>query len=763
MIFVMAAALACYPQDYTNSQLDSMGRVAIAMPDDTAKLSLFEELAYNHHNVDSTMKYAILEYELADKLGDNHAKAMSLGYQSWCYNYMGEYSKSISYGFRSLGLVDPVGNEDYVASCWLLLAYNYYGLGDFDRADDLCRRALQIFDQTGNQLRVSETLRTLCLFCIEYNFYDMGQYYLERAYAIDHGVYLSSEVEDLLHYGYTDYLRYTSGKHPDKIPLLHSAIAKLREAENLAMQIEYEDGYVGILEKLSMSYLALAESEINDPELRNVYADSSLSVCHRGMQFATKLGYESFLLSLQMLETQALIVKREQRITKFSIKDITDRFFARKEHMLSLGDRYYALMLQYYKMLGDYKTAMQYIDKLRQFSYDRYNFDLGTKIYKIHAQENYDRYLYEYENRNQERDRDFEIDRERRDYYNMWLLVIVLFLVFLIMLTYIDKTHQHQITRKLVRQNNAIDIQNLELKHYGMEFEKLKEKYNTERHELEVKKAEFLEANRYITVSLNNARKIQNMLLPSRAMMNQLFGDCLIYWKPLQTVSGDFYWANRIRQYRIAVAADCTGHGVPGAFMSMLGISTLNDIVSSKGIGGNNLTAAMVLEKMRSKIIQSLRQNSEGHEQYDCMDMSVLILHDNSHTMQYAGANRPILIAGASGVAEIAPDEMPAGYDLLCNAPFTNHILEYRPGDVVYMYSDGITDQFGGKNGKMKFGSKRLKALIEDIHTLDFSEQLLRLQMATDEWTTCRFDSDCLVEIYRPQLDDQLLLGIKLS
>jgi serine phosphatase RsbU (regulator of sigma subunit) len=249
-----------------------------------------------------------------------------------------------------------------------------------------------------------------------------------------------------------------------------------------------------------------------------------------------------------------------------------------------------------------------------------------------------------------------------------------------------------------------------------------------------------------ITDSINYAKRIQQAVLPSGQLAGNILGEHFVLFKPKAIVSGDFYWATRINDILLITVADCTGHGVPGAFMSMLGVSFLNEIVRKKEV----TKASEVLDKLRESVIQALQQKGVYGEQKDGMDIAFCVLDTKTKIMQYAGANSPLYIINTKKELKVVqPDKQPvAYYDNMNN--FTNNELQLHTGDCVYLISDGFEDQFGGPNNK-KFLIKSLKELLISISDKPMSEQNAILNPIFEEWKG-QLD----------QTDDVTILGLRI-
>lgn len=252
------------------------------------------------------------------------------------------------------------------------------------------------------------------------------------------------------------------------------------------------------------------------------------------------------------------------------------------------------------------------------------------------------------------------------------------------------------------------------------------------------------EKNKDITDSINYAKRIQDALLPQREIKYRLFPDAFVLFRPKDVVSGDFYWFAEKNGKRLIAAVDCTGHGVPGAFMSMIGNTFLNEVVDHQGITSPDL----VLNELREMTVKSLKQT--GGESKDGMDLALLCFDDAAGTVEFAGANNPLWHFGSGGFSEIKPDKQPIGYAPGNSAPFTRHSMPARKGDVFYIFSDGFADQFGGPKGK-KFKYKQLREKLEELHTLPMKEQEDNLTAIFDRWKGPL-----------EQIDDVLVIGIRI-
>lgn len=258
--------------------------------------------------------------------------------------------------------------------------------------------------------------------------------------------------------------------------------------------------------------------------------------------------------------------------------------------------------------------------------------------------------------------------------------------------------------------------------------------------------------NQEIRDSINYAKNIQLALLPSSDYIDDFFPDRFVFYKPKDIVSGDFYWLNKVDNQIIVAVADCTGHGVPGAFLSMLGISFLNEIVNKNKI----LRPDLILNELRNMVITVLNKNKR--EVNDGMDISLVVINLEDKMAQYAGAFNPLFVVrnnletSTFEIISVDGDRMPIGLYIKNNEPFLNKQIQLQKNDSIYLFSDGYSDQFGGtRDNKQKFMKKRFKQVLTDIQNHDMKQQKLILENIFMNW-----------KADMPQTDDVTLIGIRI-
>jgi serine phosphatase RsbU (regulator of sigma subunit)/Tfp pilus assembly protein PilF len=254
------------------------------------------------------------------------------------------------------------------------------------------------------------------------------------------------------------------------------------------------------------------------------------------------------------------------------------------------------------------------------------------------------------------------------------------------------------------------------------------------------------EKSKEITDSINYAQRIQQAILPPPELLSQIITDNFIFYQPKDVVSGDFYQLYQLDNEIIVVTADCTGHGVPGAFMSMIGNEQLGKIIMERGI----TQPAAILDALHLGIRKALKQDRSDIETRDGMDLALYKLNYKTLELEYAGANRPLWILENGKINEIKANKQPiGGIQSESRTSFTNHSVKLRNGNILFSFTDGFIDQFGGEKGK-KYMLKKFGQFLETIGSKPMSQQHNDLIKEFNDWKG-----------NREQIDDILVIGVK--
>lgn len=294
----------------------------------------------------------------------------------------------------------------------------------------------------------------------------------------------------------------------------------------------------------------------------------------------------------------------------------------------------------------------------------------------------------------------------------------------------------------------AVDSDITQLKLYEKNVELQKAEAEKQRNLALMQKDEIEAKQNEIFGSIRYAKRIQTAMMPKIKQIQRDFSDSFVLFMPKDIVSGDFYWYHRIDNKYFIAAVDCTGHGVPGAFLSIIGSYLLNSIVIHNGV----FRPADILKHLNRKIKISLKSEGMLDQSNDGMDIAMAVIDKEKHIIEYAGALRPMYLYSNNEFVELKGDKIPITSNISgtsINSSYTNYEYPFNTGDQFYIFSDGIIDQFGGGDGK-KYLTKRFKDLLAEIKDLPMKEQKELIKKDHDEWRG-RYD----------QVDDILVIGIR--
>ena len=292
---------------------------------------------------------------------------------------------------------------------------------------------------------------------------------------------------------------------------------------------------------------------------------------------------------------------------------------------------------------------------------------------------------------------------------------------------------------ELVLSHSRIEQQNKELQERNDEIEAQSDALHNQKEVINRQKKD-------LTDSINYAKHIQTAVLPADHIMKYLFPEHFILNRPRDIVSGDFYWVGKNSDNINVVLADCTGHGVAGAFMSILGISLLNEVFNNH----SDLPTNRFMDELREHVMLALNQTGRNDDIKMGMDMSLLKINRKTGELHFTGAYHSLYIFRGDELVEIKGDRISVSVSTEHKRSFTAHKMKFEAGDTLYLTSDGYPDQFG-QHIEKKYGYPRFRQLITDIHNLPIQEQLVKMTREMDEW-----------QGNTEQVDDILVLGIRI-
>ncbi len=269
-----------------------------------------------------------------------------------------------------------------------------------------------------------------------------------------------------------------------------------------------------------------------------------------------------------------------------------------------------------------------------------------------------------------------------------------------------------------------------------------------QKEQIEIKNAELEVLFKHVTDSIKYAKRIQEAILPPDSLINKLLPNSFVFYKPKDIVSGDFYWIHEKKGKTLFSAIDCTGHGVPGAFMSIVGHNILKQVVDSSA----NLTPAYIMDRLNEGVSETLHHGQDAAHAKDGMDLAFCTIDFKTLELQYAGAYNPLYVVRNNELIQIKGDKFPIGLFLgdAKKNKFTNHTIQLEKGDMVYIFSDGYADQFGGPQGK-KFMIGHFREFITELSSKPIDEQKYLITKTLKSWSG-----------KEDQVDDILVIGLRI-
>ena len=498
-----------------------------------------------------------------------------------------------------------------------------------------------------------------------------------------------------------------------------------------------------------------------------IYSDqedyqNSLTNFNKGLQIARQLNQKDGIFTGLM--NKATVLKNLSR-NQDAINNINEALiYAREFNNLKLIRTCYGMLAENYELLGDSENTMKYFEQFA--SIDKHikseqikEIEEKSKEQVQKAQdekiqtektlsetsgqlEETQKTLLETEEISKQQQLELELkeltirENEIEIRNKRIILFSTIFILFLILLFSILLLRQFKAKKEanilLAEQNEQIRIQKTEI-------ESQRDLANQQKMD--------------ITDSIEYAKRIQNAVLPPLNFIKRNLPGHFILFKPKDIVSGDFYWMMNKDGKIIIAAADCTGHGVPGAFMSMLGTAFLNEIVTKITENKHiySLQANEILNQLRDYIIESLHQTGAENESKDGIDIALCIIDSEKHKLQFAGAHNPLYLIKNKKLEVIKGDRMPVSIHQNAHKSFKNHEIDIKENDIIYIFSDGYYDQIGGPKNR-KYMSRNFRYLLLEIHEKPMDIQKEILDKTIEEW---RGDNI--------QLDDILVIGIKLE
>ncbi len=675
-------------EEYFNKALEIKNKIG-NKKDIAVALNNLGVLYQNLNKLDKSFEYFIKAQKKYKEI--NYLQGLAEVYQNigLIYQSQGEHKKSIENLLLSIKIYKSLNNSN-LPSVYNNLGSVYEDQANYKKAIEVFNKSLKISEKNNDKKSKGMSINNIANVYIKLDNLDKALIYYKEANKI-----------------FTD-IEYAEG-----IAITYTGLGNIYS--NLGMHdkaIEFYNKSVVLNERLN-NFERLSDVYQNLGALYEFKNDTKKALYYyeKSLKLKENLGInDKIALTLQTIGS---IYKNDNNYEK-ALEYYNKSFdIAQRMNQKEIIALYYKYLSEIYYLKNNYKIAIENLFKYNSINDSIKNNEITKQITEIMTKYETDKKEQEIEKLNIKNE--LNNTKIRQQYFIIFgfggLIILVVLFLFLILRQFKQKKAANI---KLQSQNKII-----------------------------------LEQSKEITDSINYAKNLQTAILPSDDKIKSFLPNSFILYKPRDIVSGDFYWIHKKDNKIIFTAADCTGHGVPGAFMSIIGSLLLDYTIEDL----NNFNAADILSNLKVKLVKTLNPEENKRKVQDGMDMAMIVFTQNedSISVDYSGAYNPLYLIRNGILTEYKATKMPVGlYQIGIEKTFINNTIDVHKDDLLYIFSDGYADQFGGKKGK-KFKSKNLKQLLVDIHKKDMNKQKEILNNNFEKWR----DSN-------EQIDDVLLVGIKI-
>ena len=666
---------------------------------------------YNQNNYDSAVTYfkRLLQFSR-----DKHfpaREALALNRLGNTYQLKGFYDQALKNYQEALQINEQRKDSAEIARSLTNIGSVYRTFGKYEKAIQFHLKALSLYEDTGSgEGKAWTTLNIARLFKLSGS-YSKALDYLDRSYELYQQIAEAKGVETgvtlcLKEYG----LIYAKSGDLDKALKFSSQVLKRNKKNqntygvanaytNMGRIYYKKDEYSRSLEFLqkALEIKTSLDDKLEIPSLLRNIGENHMKL--RNYSLAKKY------LEQSLEQARAQQLKEEQ---KESFRDLS-LIYRKLDRPQQALDYYMA-----FSRLKDSLASQEITELEMQYEFER------------------EQEQMRFEQRQKEAEQQARLKNQRLLTYAF----IIGFVLLGLLLFVIYKSY-----RRKVKDNEVLEKKNDEIQSQRDEIEAQRDTATQQRDQI-------AKQNRIITESIEYASRIQNAVLPQEQTIQKYFYDYFIFLRPKNIVSGDFYWISKIDHKIVIAAADCTGHGVPGAFMSMLGVAFLNEIVNQSKI----VRSDEILNQLRKNVIDALHQSVKKRGARDGMDISLSVIDMNENRLYFSGAYNSMYVLRDHQLEEIKADRMPIGVHAVHqDTSFSVKTYDLQEDDRLYFFSDGFFDQFGGKRG-LKFGKKAFKDLLKEVHHEPMEQQRQKLDETLERWRA-----------NWPQIDDVMVLGFHMN
>ena len=704
--------------DPTQPLVDSI--LALITPDmpDTAKARQYRNIGKISGTPDTVLKYSTLSLEYCD---DSDWQLLSdiYDYISWSYYMKNEPRPSLDNIFKSLSFSEKLNEKKLIANCYVSIAKCYSELNYRDSTFHYFNKAVDIYTEINDTAELAYTLRSIGFAKQSLGFTQSAIEYYTKAVELDSAV-------NNITYLAGDY-KYLGMAMNDK----RRTLVYLKKSLSLLEPIN-DDYYANIIKNETLQGLASTYMKIAKETNVKEYADSAYIYIKRIGNTLLQLGeYDYHLIICQIYaeylsfygkNKEALNVLLENE--KYLDDDVNNNEIA----------EYYELLSEIYTKLGEYKKALACYKKMHEYKTAYANDSTLNVLASFQTEQTVK--IHEAEKR------ELEAETHRLETIRSSLIIGLVLVLSVVVLIFRMLIIRRKANEELLHKNQKLDQQNAEILAQREEIEAQRDVITNQWHEVD-------NINKKLIDSINYARRIQYAAISLKTEVDKVFPQNMVFYRPCDIVSGDFYRVAQCGKYRVLIIADCTGHGIPGAFLSMLGISALKEFCVTEEDAANPGT---ILDRMRNFIKSTLVSDLKDAID-ESMDMTVCSFDLEAMDMRYAIANQTAFVIRGGEAIKLQGDRMPVGRYIIEKEHFTTQTIQLQKGDVVYCFSDGIQDQLGGDSENEigeKFLQKNLINFLTSNYDKPFDTQQKLLDKTITNWSNGR-----------PQIDDMTLIGIK--
>ncbi|MBU0765634.1 MAG: tetratricopeptide repeat protein, partial [Bacteroidetes bacterium] len=718
-----------------------------------AKANAYGSIAYVYQtwgNLDTAVILSDSCLTIFKKTGDAKGEASLLNNLGVIHNYRGQIADALACYRKSYRLLDSVGYGEGAAMALNNIALIYYNQGDIPMALEYHHKGLKISEEIGDPYTLGHAYNNLGIIYRQQGDFAKGMEYFQKSYDVRkkisdyNGMALALNEIGVSWYDQNDY---------DKAIEYHR--------QSLDLRVKLGDS----------TYIAQSLINIGMSLVKNNRLKEALDYFFHALDIKQKTDeVQGIADAYDHISATYFLLKDYNRAEDYSLKALKIARDLDYPSDIKNSSRH---LSEIYAAQGKFREAYEMHYLFKQMSDSMFNEKTRKATFKQQL-----RYQFEkkamadsLQHAGELLKKDLELEKKEKETLKQRIIIysfiigftILVVFSFLLLRLFLQKKRAN---RLLAEQNDKILQKNEEVSAQKEEIESQRDEITAQRDLVVEQKQVVEQQNLEITSSITYALRIQTALLPTDEYLDEILGEHFIFFRPKDVVSGDFYWATTVATTNsryaqpcvstilVVAVADCTGHGVPGAFMSMLGISFLNEIVRKDEI----TDAAQILSRLRESVIENLRQKgAEFISMKDGMDISLAVLNREKNHGQWAGANNPLWLIKNTDIVEtngrsslhngnltintdysprhlieIKPDKMPVAIHPNMSS-FTNHELTLQPGDRLYMCTDGFADQFGGNEGK-KFKYGQFRKLLLESSRISMQDQGKKMESELDKW-----------------------------